>query len=100
MFYLKNPDVVPPILTRAGVCPDFACKGRECDMRGNTGCPKGTHVFSPNVLGQDKIQLIGDKFLSDGSGWFNERSFHGFRQLDRKYERLLGDDRGPTNNRA
>ena len=51
MFHLRNPEVAPPILARAGVCPDFACKGRECDVRGNTGCPKGNRVFSPNVLG-------------------------------------------------
>ena len=100
MFHLRNPDLPPLILAKAGVCPDFACKGRECDVRGNTACPKGSHVFSPNVLGQDKIKLIGDKFLSDGSGWFNERSFHGYRQLDTRYQRLLGDDSGPTNNRA
>ena len=91
MLYFKNPLMASPFPNDISVCLDFSCRGRECNVKGRGICPKGTHVFSPTVIEVKDLELVGDKFLADGSGWFSTMAFKGFSHLGRKYKKLIGD---------
>jgi len=97
MFHLVNPNDQDPFGNLSDANPDFVCQGRQSkkDASGNCGWPKNeVNYFGPHKIPLTVIQAIGDKFLSDKSGWFDRRTFEFF-DLEPKYRPMLGDASGP-----
>ena len=95
MFHLVNPNDPDPFGNLSDADPNFVCQGRESkkDADGRW-IKKGTNYFGPKQMPLTMLQAIGDKFLSDKSGWFDRRTFEFF-DLEPKYRPLLGDASGP-----
>ena len=95
MFHLVNPNDRDPFGSLSDANPDFVCQGRQSkkDASG-VYLRNGVNYFSPQKMPLTMIQAIGDKFLSDKSGWFDRRAFEFF-DLEPKYRPLLGDASGP-----
>jgi hypothetical protein len=95
MFHLVNPNDPDPFGNLSDANPDFVCQGRESKKDANGRWMKnGVNYFGPKQLPLIMLQAIGDKFLSDKSGWFDRRTFEFF-DLEPKYRPLLGDASGP-----
>ena len=95
MFHLVNPNDPDPFGNLSDANPDFVCQGRESKKDANgRWIKKGVNYFGPRQMPLIMLQAIGDKFLSDKSGWFDRRTFEFF-DLEPKYRPLLGDASGP-----
>ena len=85
MFCLVNPNDLNPFGNLSTADPDFVCQGRECKKGANGSWIKnGVNYFSPARVPPAALAAIGDKFLSDKSGWFDKRAFKFFA-LEPKY---------------
>jgi hypothetical protein len=95
MFHLVNPNDPDPFGNLSDANPDFVCQGKESKKDANgKWIKKGVNYFGPRAIPLIMLHAIGDKFLSDKSGWFDRRTFEFF-DLNPKYRPLLGDASGP-----
>ena len=92
IFYVNNPSRSSRniFLSRVDASSDFGCRGHECP-KSFQNC---NHFFNATKIPMKQIEAIDDKFLADGSGWFNKASFI-MVDLKPKYRKLLGDACGP-----
>ena len=92
IIYAKNPSKNSAHIFLHGIdaCPKFSARGYKFDKRHN----ECKHVFEAKKIPMDQIEAIGDKFLADGSGWFNKASFI-MVDLKPKYRKLFGFVIGP-----
>ena len=95
MFYLVSPNDQDPFGNLSDAYPDFVCQGRQSKRDASSNWPKNeVNYFLPQKKPFTLIQVIGDKFLLDKSGWFDRKIFEFF-DLEPKYRLPLGDASGP-----
>ena len=95
MFHLVDPNDPDPFGNLSDTDCNVVCQGRVCRKDANgIWINNGMNSFLPVRIPLTQIEVIGDTFLSDKSGWFDRRSFEFFA-LAPKYLPMLGDASGP-----
>ncbi len=95
MFFLeksdmKASDIFPKWMTEL-VCVDFTCKGCECTKE---NCPH-LHPRKVGNLKKETVNAIGEHFLEEKVGWFNEWHFLKVQgKLPNKFKTLMGGKDG------
>ena len=95
MFYLMNQNDADPFVNLPDTEPDVCSQERECKRDANGAWVKnGINYLSPANIPPTDLLAIGDRFLSDKSGWFDRRSFK-YVALVPAYQHLVGYTSGP-----
>ena len=88
MFFLTDPSTPVGKIFPGGlsikpyvgfVCYDKECQQSDCTFK---------HIVKPVDIGTKNLEAIGDHFISQRMGWFNENSFR-IVKLKPKYKALL-----------
>jgi hypothetical protein len=91
IFFLSKPDMKASDLFSKGmaesVCVDFTCKGRECTRKNCTF----VHPRKVGDLKKETVNAIGEHFLEERVGWFNEwQILKVMSELPKKFKQLMG----------
>jgi hypothetical protein len=91
MFYLSKEAMNSPNVFPNGIkiCPDFACKGRECTA---VNCALD-HPRKPSDLTKEDIENIAKCFHRTGKGWLSFFHFRFMKDLSDDAKAMMG---GPT----
>jgi hypothetical protein len=98
MFYLtaaamNKPNVFPSTIT---ICPDFACKGRECTAE---NCVLD-HPRKPGDIKVKDLEDIAKCFHRSGDGWLSAYHFRFLTQLKDDAKAMMGGPNGITTSKT